>query len=320
MGRLMSVSSGNWLYVWMGLEINLLSFIPLIICNINELEVEGSLKYFLVQALGSSLILFSCFCLINYHHVIPTYSLSTLILVFSFIIKIGIFPFHYWLPHVIGSIGWISCILLAIWQKFGPLFIISGILNNLYCWLLLIVGSIGSFIGGVGGINQRQIRILLAYSSIGHIGWILIGILCSFNILLFYYLIYRFITLSIIIFLYIHPINIINLINFGVSSPFFILFLSILFFSLGGLPPFLGFYPKLIVISTMVLNNIYIYLVISILGSLINIFYYINVFSNLFIKSILSGFNNMVLDTNIYTCLALSIFLIFRTYRLGLFL
>merc|ERR1712168_1094979 len=100
----------------------------------------------------------------------------------------------------------------------------------------------------------------------------------------------------------------------GVSSPFFILFLSVLFFSLGGLPPFLGFYPKLIVISTMVLNRIYAYLIISILGSLINIFYYINVFSNLFIKSILCGFNNITLDTSIYTCLVLSIFLILRTY------
>lgn len=297
-----------------------MSFIPLIVCGIHELEVESSLKYFLIQALGSSLVLFGCFNIINYPHVIPTFSFSTLTLVFSFIIKIGIFPFHYWLPHVIGGISWTSCILLAIWQKFGPLFIISGLLNNLYCWLLLMLGSLGSFIGGVGGINQSQIRILLAYSSVGHIGWIFIGIICSFNILLYYYLIYRFIIFSIIIFLFIYPINIINLTNFSIFPPFFILFISILFFSLGGLPPFLGFYPKLIVIFTIIINSIYIYLFISILGSLINIFYYINVFSNLFIKSILSGFNNIVININIYIGLIISIFLIFRLYRLGLFL
>jgi len=79
----------------MGLEINLLSFIPLLVCGVSELEVERSLKYFLVQALGSSFVLFGCFRVINYPHVILRIYIRNIVLLFSFIIKLGIFPFHF---------------------------------------------------------------------------------------------------------------------------------------------------------------------------------------------------------------------------------
>lgn len=79
----------------MGLEINLLSFIPLIARGVNEIEVERSLKYFLVQALGSSLILFGCFTLCRGPNAIFSSYIGDFILFFSILIKIGIFPFHY---------------------------------------------------------------------------------------------------------------------------------------------------------------------------------------------------------------------------------
>jgi len=318
-GTIISISSINWVYVWMGLEINLLSFIPLLVCGVSELEVERSLKYFLVQALGSSFVLFGCFSVINYPHVILSIYMRNIILLFSFIIKLGIFPFHFWLPRVMGGLSWISCLLLAVWQKVGPLFIIIRVIKNIYCWILLIFGCLGSIIGGVGGINQSQIRILLAYSSIGHIRWIFIGIVCSFNVTFYYYIIYRFIIISIISIIYIYPSKIVNLINFRLIPFFFILFMCVLFLSLAGIPPFFGFFPKLILINLMIDINIHIYILILILGSLINIFYYLNVFFNLFIGSFLVNFSSTKLNIRFIIRIFVSIFWVLRIYILGLF-
>lgn len=102
-GRLMSISSSNWLYVWIGLEINLLSFIPLVIHGTEDLEVESMIKYFLVQSLGSCIILF-IYLSINIYLIDDLFFIN-IIMVFRFIIKMGIFPFHFWLVHVIRGIG-----------------------------------------------------------------------------------------------------------------------------------------------------------------------------------------------------------------------
>lgn len=86
----------------------------------------------------------------------------------------GIFPFHFWFPGVIAGLPWLSCLFLSTWQKVGPLFLIISLLEvNLITWLLLtfcVVASGSRLLGGLGGINQTQVRALLAYSSIGHLG------------------------------------------------------------------------------------------------------------------------------------------------------
>jgi NADH:ubiquinone oxidoreductase subunit 2 (subunit N) len=84
-------------------------------------------------------------------------------------IKLGMAPFHFWLPHVIGGIRWVSCVVLSVWQKVGPIFILRSFV---FSWRLyiFIFAALGAIVGGVGGINQSQLRVLLAYSSIGHMG------------------------------------------------------------------------------------------------------------------------------------------------------
>lgn len=318
-GSLISISSSNWLYVWIGLEINLLSFIPLVICGLNELEAESSLKYFLVQALGSRLILLGSFSILNYPNSIISLYISSFFLISRIIVKIGIFPFHYWLPHVIGGLSWVSCILLAVWQKFAPIMIIRSCVKLSRSWLLLLLGGLGSLIGGLGGLNQTQLRVLLAYSSIGHIGWIVVAILSSFSTLFYYYLIYSFITLRIIGILIYIPRKRVRLRNFSIFPLYIILIISILFISLGGLPPFLGFYPKWIVLITRDFHGLYLFIFILIIGSLINIFYYLNIFFNLFLKSVVLGFNNIYINYNLYRVFFISLFFIIRSFTMGVF-
>lgn len=289
-GRVMCISSNNWLHVWGGLEINLLSFIPIIVCSINENEVESTLKYFLVQALGSSLILLGRFRLYNYIMGVLRLSFRCILLLFSIIVKLGVFPFHYWLPQVILGLSWFSCIILSTWQKLGPIFIMLSIIDNIYSKFLLIVGSLRSLIGGLGGLNQSQIRALLSYSSIGHIGWMVVCIFYSRTYFIIYFILYCTINIIIMYIMIKIPSKLLNFMIYNHFPLYTIFLLGMLFLSLGGFPPLLGFYPKILVMLRCIENDIWLFLIILIGGSLLNIYYYLMVFTNLIIKSVGSGF------------------------------
>lgn len=155
------------------MEINILSFIPLIKSVKDNYEfrvVECSVKYFISQAIGSGVFLLGyILILIKYLRLFTEGLCLTLILV-SLLIKVGAAPFHFWFPIVIKGLCWASCGILMIFQKIIPLVIISCTLDGgLYIYLLIFC-IVGSLVGGVGGLNQINLRFLLAYSSIGHIG------------------------------------------------------------------------------------------------------------------------------------------------------
>ena len=318
LGSLICISRSNWIYIWMGLEVNLLSFIPIISYGHNRIEVESSVKYFLVQAIGSCIILLGFFSynILNFY-IINIYSIFYIMFI-SLILKIGIFPFHQWFPQVIGGLNWLSCFLLSVFQKLAPCIIMCYMIDFFDNFLLFIVGCLGSLLGGFIGINQSQLRLLLSYSSIGHIGWILCSIYISFSAFLFYYLVYSFINLSIIILFDIYPFKLIRVSSL-IMFPFnIILLVSFTFFSLGGLPPFLGFYPKFIVLLTLINHDFYLYGSLLIVSSLINLFYYMSIFFNLLIVSNFKLFINLSYF-NITNIFWLWFLFIFSNMRMGLF-
>nr|ALS46243.1 NADH dehydrogenase subunit 2 [Glycera unicornis] len=289
MGTLMCLSSNHWIYIWMGFEINLMSFIPLILHNNTNQETEAAVKYFLAQALGSSLILLSSFSLLFHpFSSLPT-SLALPTLVFAMMTKMGAAPFHFWLPQVMNSISWASCMILATWQKIAPLFILcsaSSVLSNKFVMLTAMTGTL---IGGLGGLNQTHLRPLLAYSSIGHLGWMIAATSISLYATASYFSIYSLMTLAIMYTLHSHASknNFISSMNSISSLSAFSL--MVLFLSLGGLPPLLGFFPKWLMIKFMIYQNMLTFLIIMIVGSLISLFYYLSLFFNLFTNSILSS-------------------------------
>lgn len=79
------------------------------------------------------------------------------------------FPFYWWVPSVIGGLRWVCCGILITWQKLGPFFVVSSFSFGFF-YLLLIFGVLSSLVGGLLGIGQVQVRLLIAYSSIGHWG------------------------------------------------------------------------------------------------------------------------------------------------------
>ncbi len=262
-----------------------MSFIPLITSSPKFHAREAAITYFLAQALGSGLILLGSFALLsNPHIIIPPY-LSSIILLIGLLVKLGLPPCHFWFPRVISIISWPICIILSTWQKLTPILILFyTTLPNIRIISISII-ILRSLIRGLGGLNQTQLRPLLAYSSIGHISWILAARIRSYSSRILYLIIYILITLSLIS-LFSSSSSYSNLTSLNISSTSTIntTNLFILVLSLGGLPPFLGFFPKWIVIET-ISPSFSAIILITLLGSVINLYYYINlIFINILPK------------------------------------
>ncbi len=265
----MAISSNRWLLIWVGLELNLLSFIPLISASSINQETEASVKYFLVQAIGSATLLF----------ILAAYKLQKplidTIMFMALALKAGMAPCYRWFPQVIASMDWFICLLLSTIQKLAPLLLLFGLINRWNSILLTTICFINRLVGGAGGLNQTQIRPLLAYSSIAHISWITAARAMIVVTALSYLFIYIVITIRIIALI----MNIsktstgqynISLLISGSS----ILIMALSFLSLAGLPPLLGFLPKWIVMS-LLSPTFPLLTAILILGSLITLFYYL---------------------------------------------
>nr|YP_009241686.1 NADH dehydrogenase subunit 2 [Dichomeris ustalella]AMP87953.1 NADH dehydrogenase subunit 2 [Dichomeris ustalella] len=271
---LISISANSWFGCWIGLEINLLSFIPLISNSKNLMSSEASLKYFLVQSIASinflffilfKMILFKNFELNNFISIIIN---STLLM------KMGSAPFHFWFPNMIEGLSWFNCFILMTWQKISPMILLSYYFNKNFLIIIMIMNSI---IGAIGGLNQTSLRKLMAFSSINNLGWMLSTFFISENLWILYLSLYSFL-ISIMCFLFfmlnMYFINQLFIINLNSMIKISLL---INFLSLGGLPPFIGFFPKWIVINFLILNKIFILTFIFIFMSLIMLFYYIRI-------------------------------------------
>nr|YP_004935205.1 NADH dehydrogenase subunit 2 [Ptychoptera sp. ATB-2011]AET13017.1 NADH dehydrogenase subunit 2 [Ptychoptera sp. ATB-2011] len=279
MGTLITISSTSWFGVWMGLEINLLSFIPLMMNSNNLLSTEASLKYFLTQALASSILLFSIiFLMMNkefFNQInIKTYFFNIIILS-TLMLKSGAAPFHFWFPEVMEGLSWMNNLILMTWQKIAPLMLISYCMELNFMFIIIILCIL---IGSLSGLNQTSLRKIMAFSSINHLGWMLAGMLFSENLWFMYFSFYSFLSFTVILLFNNLNFNHINQ-TFSLTkiNPLikFSMFLSLL--SLGGLPPFLGFFPKWMVIQSLVTLNQNFLLFIMVSLTLITLFYYMRI-------------------------------------------
>nr|AXA45250.1 NADH dehydrogenase subunit 2 [Lucerapex sp. MNHN IM 2013-19988] len=295
LGTLLAVSSIHWLSIWAGLEINLIGFLPLLIYQKGISESESAVKYFVMQALGSSFLIFGSLMTFGSSFTWDLYSnsyfgvLGIVMLSAGVCIKLGLFPFHYWLPGVMAGLPWLPCLLLATWQKFAPLFLLLCLfeLNQSYTmvYMFCVISMGSSLIGGFGGVNQTQIRALLAYSSIGHLGWMTFAALHSEWTMKMYLSIYILISLSMFTSLWLSDSGSIKNINNLKISTLMQASIMLLLLSLGGLPPLLGFIPKLLVVTVGSAGPWLFMIFMLIIGSLLSLFYYLSLFFSFFLSS-----------------------------------
>nr|AVN67837.1 NADH dehydrogenase subunit 2 [Ergaula capucina] len=277
-GMLISISSNSWLGVWMGLEINLLSFIPLMNNVKNTFTTEASLKYFLVQAIASLVMIF----IIIYKAIISSMiifmninNLLTSFISIPLMFKGGAAPLHWWFPSVMEGLDWMNCLIMMTIQKISPLVLSSYVLKfNLLASTFILMSVV---VGAIGGFNQTSTRKIMTYSSINHMGWMLSAILLGMNLWSIYFSIYLILTSSVMMFLSKFQMSFVNqsmLMNLKSETKlnFFMVLLS-----LGGLPPFLGFLPKWIIIQLMIANNLITIVVLMVISSLITLFYYLRI-------------------------------------------
>nr|YP_010968315.1 NADH dehydrogenase subunit 2 [Parapoynx fluctuosalis]WNN67128.1 NADH dehydrogenase subunit 2 [Parapoynx fluctuosalis] len=270
---LISISSNSWFGSWIGLEINLLSFIPLI-SNNNNMISEASLKYFLTQSIASINFLF---CIIIKMTLMKNFEMNYFISIMmnsSLLMKMGSAPFHFWFPNIIEGLSWFNSFILMTWQKITPIILISYFMNKNFIIFIIIMNSI---IGAIGGLNQTSIRKLLAFSSINNLGWMLSAIMISENLWMFYFFIYSIMIMIMCMMFYMLNVFFINQLFFINMNYLIKLNIIINFLSLGGLPPFIGFFSKWIIINFLINNNLFILNFILIMSSLIVLFFYIRI-------------------------------------------
>nr|AHA03845.2 NADH dehydrogenase subunit 2 [Athyma daraxa] len=271
---LISISANSWLGCWIGLEINLLSFIPLITTPNNLLNSEASLKYFLTQSIASINFLFSILLSLFIMKNFFFNNFFSVIINSSLLMKMGSIPFHFWFPNIMEGISWINCFILMTWQKITPMILLSYYFNLNFLYFIMIFNVM---IGAIGSFNQTSLRKLMAFSSINNLGWMIASITISENLWLIYFMFYSIFTFIMCFLFYIINIFFINQLFFFNMNFLIKMSIMINFFSLGGLPPFLGFFPKWLVINYLLNNNFFIISFVFIMSSLILLFIYIRI-------------------------------------------
>nr|AXS66299.1 NADH dehydrogenase subunit 2 [Cucujoidea sp. 9 KM-2017] len=287
-GTMIAVSSYSWLSMWIGLEINLLSLIPLISSNNNLYSSESAMKYFITQTLASSIILFSILLMsIKFEFISFNNNYSYMMTMFNsaILIKMGAAPFHFWFPEIMEGLNWFNSFIILTWQKIAPMIIfMTNIKLNMFTNIIIISSSI---ISGIMGINQTSMRKILSFSSINHISWMISTMMINQSIWLIYFSCYTIINLNLILMFYYLNIYYIQQLLMKINYNKMIkLFFIMNFLSLGGLPPFLGFLPKWLTINNLIMNNYFIISLILIIFSLITLFMYLRItFTSIMIYS-----------------------------------
>nr|QXG20274.1 NADH dehydrogenase subunit 2 [Empidonax flaviventris] len=280
LGTTITISSSHWVMAWTGLEINTLAILPLISKSHHPRAIEASTKYFLIQATASTLLLFSS--MLNawftgqWDITQLTHPLSCMLLTVAISMKLGLVPFHFWFPEVLQGSSLMTSLLLATIMKFPPtilLFLTSPSLNPT---LLSLMAIASAALGGWMGLNQTQIRKIMAFSSISHLGWMTIILIYSPKLTLITFYLYSLTTAA--IFFTLDTTNTLKLSTLMAAwskIPSLTAALMLTLLSLAGLPPLTGFLPKWLIIQELTKQELTTTATIIALLSLLGLFFYL---------------------------------------------
>nr|AAN35003.1 NADH dehydrogenase subunit 2 [Empidonax alnorum] len=280
LGTTITISSNHWIMAWTGLEINTLAILPLISKSHHPRAIEASTKYFLIQATASTLLLFSSMTNAwftgQWDITQLTHPLSCMLLTAAVSMKLGLVPFHFWFPEVLQGSSLMTSLLLATVMKFPPtilLFLTSPSLNPT---LLSMMAIASAALGGWMGLNQTQIRKIMAFSSISHLGWMAIILIYSPKLTLITFYLYSLTTAA--IFFALDTTNILKLSTLMAAwskIPTLTAALMLALLSLAGLPPLTGFLPKWLIIQELTKQELTTTATIIALLSLLGLFFYL---------------------------------------------
>nr|ACY72095.1 NADH dehydrogenase subunit 2 [Hypsipetes amaurotis batanensis] len=280
MGTTITISSNHWITAWAGLEINTLAILPLIAKSHHPRAIEAATKYFLTQSAASALVLFSS--MTNAWHTGQwditqlTHPVSCLILTSAISIKLGLVPFHFWFPEVLQGSPLTTGLLLSTVMKFPPITLLYMTAPSLNPTLLTSMAILSVALGGWMGLNQTQIRKILAFSSISHLGWMAAIIHYDPKLTLLNFYLYSLMTAA--VFLALNSTNTLKLsvlMTTWAKTPSLSAMLLLTLLSLAGLPPLTGFLPKWLIIQELTKQDMAPVAITISLLSLLSLFFYL---------------------------------------------
>ena len=308
LGMMVMISSNDLMVFYMGLELQSLALYVLATFNRDQLKSsEAGLKYFVLSALSSGLLLYGCSLIygfsgstnfniisnqLNSNEYVLTFGIVFILVGLAF--KISAVPFHMWAPDVYQGSPTTVTLFFTMVPKIAALtvfirFLYVPFLNLIDQWQMIIVFlSIASMLfGAIAAIGQTNIKRLIAYSSIGHIGYTLAGLASGSNegiqssiVYISIYIIMNLALFSCLLMLkrnneYYEEIE--DLSGLSKNHPLLSLSLLIILFSLAGIPPLAGFFAKFYIFKAVLEQSMYFLAIVGLLSTVIAAFYYLRV-------------------------------------------
>lgn len=311
LGMMVMISAHSLLTIYLGLELLSLSLYALVALNRDSVESsEAAMKYFVLGAIASGILLYGMSMLygatgsLDIGEVgayIRSSSSDDIVLLFglSFIIvglvfKLGGVPFHMWVPDVYHSASTAVTLFIGTAPKIAAFamiirLLVDGLEGLHVQWIdmLVLIATLSIAVGNVIAIAQRNIKRMLAYSTIAHVGFLLLGILAGtsagYSAAMFYTLVYALMSLGafgMVLLLSRAGFEADNIDDFkglNEKSPWFAFMMLILMFSMAGVPPTAGFYAKLSVLKAVVDIGLVWLAVVAVIFSVIGAFYYLRI-------------------------------------------
>nr|YP_009442172.1 NADH dehydrogenase subunit 2 [Discogobio longibarbatus]ATN40464.1 NADH dehydrogenase subunit 2 [Discogobio longibarbatus] len=280
LGTTLTFASSHWLLAWMGLEINTLAITPLMAQHHHPRAVEATTKYFLTQATAAAMILFAS---TTNAWMTGEWSINDLsnpiastMFMAALALKIGLAPMHFWMPEVLQGLDLLTGLILSTWQKLAPFALIIQTAQTIDPLLLTLLGIMSTLVGGWGGLNQTQLRKILAYSSIAHMGWMIIVIQYAPQLTLLALGTYIIMTSAAFLTLKMSSATKINtLATTWSKTPALTATTALVLLSLGGLPPLTGFLPKWLILQELTKQDLPLIATIMALAALISLYFYL---------------------------------------------
>nr|WNH21024.1 NADH dehydrogenase subunit 2 [Apogonichthys perdix] len=281
LGTAITVASSHWLIAWIGLELNTLAILPLMMQRPHPRAVEATTKYFLTQAAAAATLLFAAtmnaWITGQWDIQQMTHPLPTTIATLALAMKVGLAPTHFWLPEVLQGLDLTTGLILSTWQKIAPFALLVQIPQHSPA-LLVVLGIMSTLVGGWGGLNQTQLRKVLAYSSVAHLGWMALILQFSFPLTLMTLALYFTMTFSAFNIFKVNSSLTINTLALSWTKvPALTALAPLVLLSLGGLPPLSGFMPKWLIIHELTKQGLALTATVAALSALLSLYFYLRI-------------------------------------------
>nr|AAF03036.1 NADH dehydrogenase subunit II [Gnatholebias zonatus] len=279
MGTLITISSSHWLLIWVGLEMNTFAIIPFMTKKCNPRATEAATKYFIIQSVATTTLLFASIsnAWISGQWDIQQMNHPLLLTMISMALamKLGLAPMHAWFPEILQGLNLTTGLILSTWQKLAPLSLMLQLPNN-NSPLIITLGLLSILTGGWGGLNQTQLRKILGYSSIAHLGWMMLVIQYLPALTFMAFITYTMLTFSMFLsFQHTQTTSINALSTSWTKAPILLTLALLTLLSLGGLPPLTGFFPKWMILLELTKQKLTLMATMAALSSLLSLYFYL---------------------------------------------